>query len=41
MTQVSRLDARLADAYGEGMHDTFLQRYDYAPEFDYVKGKWK
>lgn len=37
----AKLDAGLADAYGEGMHDTFLQRYEYAPEFDYVKGKWK
>ena len=37
----AKLDARLADAYGEGMHDTFLKRYEYAPEFDYVKGKWK
>lgn len=37
----AKLDAGLVDAYGEGMHDTFLQRYEYAPEFDYVKGKWK
>ena len=36
-----KLDAALAQAYGEGMHDTFLKRYEYAPEFDYVKGKWK
>jgi hypothetical protein len=37
----AKLDAALADAYGEGMHDTFLERYKSAPEFDYVKGKWK
>ena len=37
----AKLDAALAEAYGEGMHNTFLQRYDSAPEFDYVKGKWK
>ena len=37
----SKLDAALAEAYGEGMHDTFLQRYDSAPEFDYMKGRWK
>ena len=37
----AKLDAALAEAYGEGLHDTFLQRYDVAPEFDYVKGKWK
>ena len=36
-----KLDAALADAYGEGMHDTFLKRYEFAPEFDYQKGKWK
>ena len=36
-----KLDAALAEAYGEGLHDTFLQRYDSAPEFDYTKGKWK
>ena len=37
----AKLDAALAEAYGAGMHDTFLQRYEYAPEFDYTKGKWK
>lgn len=37
----AKLDDALAEAYGEGMHNTFLQRYDSAPEFDYVKGKWK
>ena len=37
----AKLDAALAEAYGEGMHDTFLQRYEFAPEFDYTKGKWK
>lgn len=35
-----KLDAALAEAYGEGMKDTFLKRYEYAPEFDYKKGKW-
>ena len=37
----AKLDAALADAFGEGMHDTFLQRYEYAREYDYAKGKWK
>lgn len=37
----AKLDAALAEAYGEGLHDSFLQRYDYAPEYDYTKGKWK
>jgi hypothetical protein len=36
-----KLDKELAQAYGEGMLDSFLQRYEYAPEYDYWKGKWK
>ena len=36
-----KLDAALADAYGDGLHDSFLVRYEFAPEFDYKKGKWK
>lgn len=35
-----KLDAALAEAYGKGMLDSFLQRYNYAPEYDYRKGKW-
>ena len=37
----AKLDAALADAYGDGLHDSFLVRYEFAPEFDYKKGKWK
>lgn len=37
----AKLDEALAQAYGEGLHDTFLKRYEYAPEFDYTKGKWR
>ena len=37
----NQLDRNLAEAYGEGLHDSFLVRYPYAPEYDYVKGKWK
>lgn len=37
----AKLDEALAQAYGESLHDSFLKRYEYAPEFDYVKGKWK
>lgn len=37
----AKLDAALAEAYGKGMHDTFMQRYEYAPEFDYTTGRWK
>lgn len=36
-----RLDDELAEAYGESLHDSFRERYQYAPEYDYVKGKWK
>lgn len=37
----AKLDAALADAFGQGMHDTFLQRYEYCRDYDYVKGRWK
>ena len=37
----AKLDDALAEAYGEGLHDSFLKRYDYAPEFNYNTGKWK
>ena len=37
----AKLDAALAEAYGEGLHDSFLERYEFAPEYDYKKGKWK
>ena len=37
----AKLDDALAQAYGEGLHDSFLKRYDVAPEYDYMKGKWK
>lgn len=36
-----KLDAALAEAYGEELHDSFMERYEFAPEFDYMKGKWK
>lgn len=37
----AKLDAALAEAYGEGLHDSFLQRYEFAPEYDYKEGRWK
>lgn len=37
----AKLDAALAEAFGEEMHDTFNKRYEYCCDFDYVKGKWK
>jgi hypothetical protein len=36
-----KLDTALAQIYGEGMHDTFFQRYEFAAEYDYTKGRWK
>lgn len=36
-----KLDVALAEAYGDGLADSFYKRYEFAPEFDYVKGKWK
>ena len=36
-----KLDEALSEAYGENLHDSFTRRYQAAPEFDYVKGKWK
>ena len=37
----AKLDAALAEAYGDGLHDSFLKRYEFAPEFDYNRWKWK
>lgn len=36
-----KLDAVLAEIYGEGLHDTFAKRYEYCSEYDYVRGRWK
>ena len=36
-----KLDEALEQAYGEALHDSFLERYQFAPEFDYFKGRWK
>ena len=37
----AKLDDALAQAYGEGLHDSFLKRYDVAPEYDYNTGRWR
>ena len=37
----NKLDAALAEAYGDEMHDSFHKRYEFAPEYDYSKGRWK
>lgn len=36
-----KLDSELARVYGEYLADSFFERYKYAPEYDYMKGKWK
>ena len=36
-----KLDDALAEAYGDALHDSFYSRYEFAPEYDYTKGKWK
>lgn len=36
-----KLDDALVAAYGKDLHDSFMRRYEFAPEFDYMKGKWK
>lgn len=36
-----KLDDALAEAYGESLHDSFHERYEFAPEFDYSTGRWK
>lgn len=36
-----KLDDALAAAFGSELHDSFHKRYEYAPEYDYVKGRWK
>lgn len=37
----AKMDAALAEAYGPGLHNSFLERYDVLPEYDYKTGKWK
>lgn len=36
-----KLDDALAEAYGEALKDSFHSRYEFAPEYDYTKGRWK
>ena len=37
----AKLDAALAEAYGDELHDSFMKRYEFAPEYDYTKGRWR
>ena len=36
-----KLDAALAEAYGDEMHDTFEKRYEFCPDYDYNTGRWR
>ena len=36
-----KLDAALVEAYGQELHDSFLVRYEFAPEFDYNRWRWR
>ncbi len=36
-----KMDASLAAIYGNELHDSFYKRYEFAPEYDYTKGRWK
>ena len=36
----AKMDAELEDAY-DGLQDGFHDRYQFAPEYDYIKGRWK
>lgn len=37
----TKLDAALAEAYGDGLHDSFTQRYEYCSEFNYKTRRWE
>lgn len=37
----AKLDAALVEAYGQELHDSFLVRYEFAPEFDYNRWRWR
>lgn len=33
----AKLDAALVEAYGQELHDSFLERYEFLPEIEYKK----
>lgn len=37
----AKLDEALATIFGPELYESFEKRYEYSPEFDYKKGKWK
>lgn len=37
----AKLDAALVEAYGQELHDSFLERYEFLPEIEYKRGKCK
>ena len=36
----AKLDADLARAFGVPLQNSFHERYEYSPEFNYAKGRW-
>ena len=36
-----KLDAALVEAYGQELHDSFLERYEFLPEIEYKMGNGK
>ena len=36
-----KMDDVLTRIYGTELFDSFHKRYEYSPEFDYMKGRWK
>lgn len=36
----AKMDERLAAIYGDGLHDTFNERYEFCTQFNYFTGKW-
>ena len=37
----AKLDAALAKIFGPKLHESFERRYEFCPQYDYNKGKWK
>lgn len=36
----AKLDANLESAFGVKLQNTFYQRYEHSPEFNYATGRW-
>lgn len=36
----AKLDEKLSDIFGDEMLDTFDKRYEFCPNYNYMKGRW-